>query len=220
MSKHAGLLIMIVASTCLAFSAWAQTFQSPAHDHLPYRLAKADLPGETPIIRMFFSFSCPFCYQSHDGLMRWGGSLPKGLRFAPTPVITMERASGLGAAYFYAVQRVAPSQLQVFTTTAYEEIQRNGGDAATERTYQRAARKAGIPIDALARAARSKDVAEAMRQAAFYTTAYDLDATPSVVAGGRYIVSPETTQGVNGNFYELLNAVTSKHIIESGQKKD
>ncbi|MDK9702570.1 MAG: thiol:disulfide interchange protein DsbA/DsbL [Sulfuritalea sp.] len=183
----------------------------------PFRTLKTTIKEDADTVRMFFSFSCPHCYQAHDPIVRWGSSLPTSLRFEVTPVVTKDAASLMGAAYYYAVKQAAPLKLAIFSAAVYEGIQRQNGRADQEVTYLKAAARVGIDTEALKRTVRSEPVKQATYRAAQLVAAYALDATPSVTTGGRYVVTPEATQGINGNFFQLVNAVTSKHMIETGR---
>lgn len=183
----------------------------------PYRTLKTVIKEDADTVRMFFSFSCSFCFQAHDPVVRWGSSLPTSLRFEVTPVVTKDAASVMGAAYYYAVKITAPLKLAIFSSAVYDGIQRQKGRADQESTYLKAATRVGIAIEPLKAEVRSKKVMEATYRAGQLVASYRLDATPSITAGGLYVVTPEATQGINGNFFQLINAVTSKHLIETGR---
>jgi len=213
-------LFSALAILCVA-SAHAQSQPTPkqaqAEDATPYRISKASVAdSERNKVRVFFAFTCPFSAQAHAGLVRWGTTLPPSMRIEMTPVVTKDQASALGAGYYLAARQLAPRQLEVFTDAVYDEIQHKNGRADTHQPYLAAARRAGISPDALKRTAQGDKVRGEAYSAALLLGAHKIDGTPSVVAGGKYIVTPEVTQGINGNFYQLINAVTSKHLLEAG----
>lgn len=208
--------LLLWAASALAYAQMPPMEAPGATAAPPYRTIAEAATEDRAVVRVFFLFSCSYCAQAHEGVVRWGASLPKGIQFRPTPVVT-DRGSAIAAAYFYAVQRSAPMHVDRFVSATYAEIQQRQGNPADERTYLRAATLAGLDRDALARVVRSKAVSDATRRAVLLMGQYQLDSTPSITIGGKYVVTPDATMGVNSNFYELLNAVTSKYLIETNQ---
>lgn len=207
------LSVLCVGSTL----AQGKTVSPTADDLTPYRTSTAPVPvDERRKVRVFFSFACPYSAQSHMSLARWGDTLPAGMKIEMTPVVTKDPGTGYGAAYYYAVLQMMPKQLDSFTAAVYDEIQRKNARMDRHETYLAAARRVGISPDALRRAVQRDQVRDGVYSAAALLSSYKIDATPSVVSGGKYVVTPEATQGVNGNFYQLINAVTSKHLTEVG----
>jgi thiol:disulfide interchange protein DsbA len=214
----------LVCAAVLSATTWAASPDAPSatgaavagESFVPFRTLQMNIQDDAKVVRLFFSFSCPHCFQSHDPIVRWGYSLPATLRFEVTPVVTRDAASVMGAAFYYAVKMTAPLKLPLFSTAVYDAIQRQSARPDKEETYLQAASRAGIPPGPLRQMVRSQKVMEATYRAGQLVAAYKLDATPSVTTGGRYVVTPEATQGINGNFFQLINAVASKHMIEIG----
>lgn len=182
----------------------------------PYKEIAPPVGGDRDVVRMFFSFTCPFSYQAHEPIDRWGKSLPRPLRYEITPVVTNDMSSLMGAAYYYAVKSIKPQAAPTFLVNVFEAIQKRRESADNPQTYRRAAERIGIRGDQLNKVVKSDAVRDQAFRAAQLVAASQLTETPTLIVGGQYLVTAETTLGVNGNFIQLINATTSKYMIERG----
>lgn len=182
---------------------------------MPYQLARV---GEDEgVVRVFFLASCGFCRMAHAPMAKWGKSLPSGLRFEATPVVTRDPAHSMAASAYYAAVKVAPDRADAFMEEVYAALQDRRQSANDPRTYAEAARTLGIDMKRFVAAAGSNETREKVVLAARLLARYRIDTTPSMTVGGRYVVNTETTQGINANLIDLLNAVTSKYLQETGK---
>ncbi|MBE7540581.1 MAG: DsbA family protein [Rhodocyclaceae bacterium] len=212
----------VLFGAAIGFAAWSAMAQSTAGIPLP----DMDMPYQTVsvhedanVVRVFFMGTCSYCRQAHAPLIRWGKSLPRTLKFEMTPVASTDPAHMVGAAAYYAVERISPGNTDLFMERVYSAIQDHRQPASDPRTYLAAARAIGIDPRVLNDAMRSKENRDKVFAAARMLARYKVDSTPSMAIGGRYVVGTEVTQGVNSNLFDLLNAVTSKYLIETGRGK-
>jgi len=182
----------------------------------PFKELASPIDADRDVVRMYFSFSCPFSLQAHEPIDRWGRSLPRPLKYEITPAVTNDLRSLMGAAYYYAVKTIKPAALPAFVTNTFEAIQKRHEPADKPQTYRRAAERAGVAVDQLNKIVKSSAVEAQARRAAQLVADSQLTETPTLVIGGQYLVTPEATLGVNGNFVQLINATTSKYMIERG----
>lgn len=204
----------------IATGAFAQQMQgmppAQAANAQPFKELTSPVEADRDVVRMYFSFSCPFSLQAHEPIERWGRSLPRPLKYEITPVVTGDMRSLMGAAYYYAVKTIKPAAVPAFVANTFEAIQKRHEPADKPQTYRRAAERAGVTAEQLDKIVKSSSVEMQTRRAALLVGDTQLTETPTLVIGGLYLVTPEATLGVNGNFVQLINATTSKYMIERG----
>lgn len=181
---------------------------------MPY-LTVGPIESDSDTVRLFFSYACSFCRASHEALVGWGKSLPTPFQFRETPVIG-DPSSLTAAIAFYAVRKIAPGKLGSYNRLIYEGVQQKGRALTDMKLYAEAVHRVGIDLKHFGEAAASVEIKNIATAAANLPKAYRISSTPSVAAGGRYVITPEVTRGVNENFMMLANGVISKVIHERG----
>ncbi|WP_237715862.1 thioredoxin domain-containing protein [Rubrivivax gelatinosus] len=166
-------------------------------------------PEDRNAALIFFDFSCPVCASLHEPLSQWGATLPRQWRAEFVPVALPNKESAMAAMAYYAAARANPGRLVDFMNAAYRRIHRNKQRAGEVALWEGAARDAGITNFSSGWAAVHKgQLEEAMRK----LLVYGVEATPSVVIGGRYIVSPDNTNGDTNLFLQLCSGMVSKSM--------
>lgn len=173
------------------------------------------IEGEWNRVRLFFSVSCPFSKSWHEGMLKWGSSLPKQIQFMPTPVVTLaDDESYVAARSFYAVSMASPNRVATYMAKCYEGVQERRLDPTDVRTYIMAASNAGVDMRRFMEEANSVTVHNLSVLAAKMTQRYKVRQTPAFGISGKYLTSPEGVAGNAGLFYQLMNALVSKTVIE------
>lgn len=172
--------------------------------------------GEWDVVRLFFSFSCPFSKDWHDAFIKWGRTLPSGMSFVPTPMVTLvDDESYPSALAFYSALKASPGRLMEFMRLGYEAVQVRKLDPTDVRTYIMAAANAGVDMKAFARLMRSQELGPMVSRAGIVANRYRVSGTPSFGIHGKYLASPEGVGGNPGLMLQLLNALVSKSMIEA-----
>lgn len=167
------------------------------------------MPAERNRVMHFFAFTCPACRQYHESITRWGRTLPKDWTFEAVPIVTSDVGSMAAARAWYAVQAAAPGKREVFADALYSVVQDEGGGLSQEAVYARAVAFAGVDPDKFVRAWRK--VGEApLQRIALKMAEYRLTSTPTLGVGGRYVITPENTNGNMDLFIRLASGVVSK----------
>jgi thiol:disulfide interchange protein DsbA len=174
---------------------------------LPYReVRKQD--GDTSRVLAFFSFSCPACRGLHVSLSRWGKTLPGGVAFAFVPAVLPERPAIAAARGWYAAQ-AAGASMEAFADSVYALHQERGMALDNPDLWRRAAQASGARgFEEAWRSVGERDIEMAGRKLA----AYDIQATPSLAIGGRFVITPDDTQGDVPLFFRLANGLVSKVV--------
>lgn len=175
---------------------------------LPYREVKAQAEDAKKVI-VFFSFSCPICAGYDQLLSRWVKTMPPGWTAEFMPIAVPDKGNYMAARAFYSVKQADPERLPAFMSAVYTLIQQNGMTMEDPQTWKKAvdiAHVAGFQ-DAW------KQVTQAKLEKAFAKLlTYGVDATPSMVIAGRYVISPDDVSGDQAMFINLANGMISKEI--------
>lgn len=171
--------------------------------------------GEWNVVRMFFSFSCPFSKRWHETFIRWGRTLPEEMSFLPTPVLTLQDDESYTAALaFYSVLKVDASKMLPFMARSYEAVQERNLDPTDVRTYIMAAANAGVPMKPFARLLGQQSMAAMVDRAGVVGGRYRIRHTPAIGIHGRFLASPEGVGGNESLMFQLVNALVSKAVVD------
>ncbi|WP_432263221.1 thiol:disulfide interchange protein DsbA/DsbL [Cupriavidus sp. TMH.W2] len=180
--------------------------QVPTQSQLPYREV-APKPEDSKKALIFVSFTCPVCAGYHEQLAQWAKSLPKGWTAEFVPVVEAQRDTVIAARAFYAAKSINAAYLPTFMTYAYSAIQDRGMPVGAGKTWEFVAGSSHLTgFDSA-----WKNVSQSTVQSAFNKLiAYRINATPSVAIGGRYVITPDSTNGDQELFFKLANGMVSK----------
>jgi thiol:disulfide interchange protein DsbA len=180
------------------------------------RLTAGELSDkERRTVRFFFLKTCPFCRDMHAELVAWGQTLPEGIIFEPTPLISDPSMFGMARGY-YSAAAVAPGRLPDYVSLVDRAIQDHGADTDGIGVYRWAAEEAGINPRQFTRAWNHDALYERMKHALELTHRYELRETPVLVIGGRYKVSPRHTNGQNTALLQVASGLVSRIIEQEG----
>lgn len=160
---------------------------------------------------VFFTFDCPYSYLYDTMLWRWGRTLPEGWSIHFMPLFTKEPSSIAGLKIFYAAQKADPVKLEMFMSHTFLAIQSEKRSAMTQKTWLDILTAAEINFEAFSEAwsalpSNETLVAPVVERASHYS----LEVTPSVAVDGRYVITPDHTNGNPELFMALLNGMVSK----------
>lgn len=176
----------------------------------PFRRIGPNSEDKTKVLA-FFQFSCPACRATHKLLDTWGTSLPNSLSFEFVPVVYPDMSVIASARAWLAAGRLGREAQRTFEIAAYQLIQEGGHDPVQTATWAVVARQAGLSHSAYSQAWQQigRDDVENLGHVFFRNQVL---ATPSVVLGGRYLVTPDNVNGNEALFTQLLNGVASAVI--------
>lgn len=164
-------------------------------------------------VLFFISLTCPYCAQYHKALWNWSRSLPPGWSARFNPVLVQGIDSGIQLKAVEAAQMVDPDRLGDFLRAAYFALQQQGMPSNSEDTWRAIVSASGYDIDAYGEAfsSLSNDM-KLIDPLVKSQNHYGILATPTVVIGGKYLVTPDSTNGNEDLFMQLLNGVVSKAV--------
>ena len=174
----------------------------------PYLQVKP-VPGDTDVVRAFFSPSCTYSRSYFQFFKNLGATLPAGRTFAFTPLVN----KGDGVSYalsFYAVQRYYPVYLNNFVEASLVGVQDKGLSTRNWVGIERIGRAAHVPVSVPQLVQQHKtELIGVVQHAIDVQQGLAITNTPSVSVAGTYIVTPEFTNGDAEMFSTLVNAVIS-----------
>lgn len=182
--------------------------QSATQPQLPYREVALKAEDSKKAL-IFISFTCPVCAGYHDQLAKWAKSLPPGWKAEFVPVVEPQRDTVIAARAFYAATLANASYVPTWMTYAFSAIQDRGMPVDDGKTWGYIARSSHL--DGFDEAWKKVDE-KSLRDAFDKLVSYRIDATPSIAIGGRYVITPDNTNGDQELFFKLANGMVSKSM--------
>lgn len=109
---------------------------------MPYREV-AEVEADQRVVRIFFSFSCPFCRTFHTPLRQWAKSLPAPWRYEFVPILLADGTGIHEAAGYLAAQKALGPAVARFEDAAYRAIQGEGRSPRAPETWRGIVNAAG-----------------------------------------------------------------------------
>lgn len=205
----------------LAFATTAvQAAVPPASIPNPVKATTPYVPEDGLKVFAFFKFSCPVCSNYHTNLEHWGRSLPKQFTFQFIPVLegdsqhAFSDASVRASMLFWTIERAGnKAQRSAFAEAAYE-IHQNGHMQPDLKAWGHAIKAADITKPSFTKAWKAENAVWATR--AERQAHYDPVSTPTLVICGKWMITPDSTNGDAELFTQLANGLLSKCMEEKG----
>lgn len=206
--KHPILRSVAIASLAAGL-AFAPAHARSADGHVMIEPAQpSDTAGKIEVLE-FFAYSCPHCYTMEPMTTKWSQALPENVVFKRVPVAFNASMADLQKLY-YSLEALDRLDLH---PKAFQAIHRE--------------RKRIYDFDAIADWIETQGVDRRQFQAAFnsfginnkvtraneLTRNYNIEGTPSLAVGGRYVTSPSMTGTYEGAIVEaqrLLDNILAK----------
>lgn len=199
--KYVLLFVLSLISTAYA---------APQELPPPYRTVGPFKEDANRVI-VFFAFDCDYCRTTLPTISRWGASLPRNIKFELMPVTSTEPQYIIPSrAWYAALATGAPdSSMNLFAEQAMSLVQTNGMSVTSPDMWRKAVVYAGISNFEVAWKSVPPSVAE---RAIKKLSDYQVIATPTIVIGGHYVITPDNTNGDMGLFMQLASGLVSATI--------
>lgn len=211
--RNIGKAIALGISSCLVHGAYAQVAPDSKPVPNPYR--SVNVPADRSNVIFFFDFTCPFCAKLHEPFIAWSLTVPRTVKVTIVPVINAADAGKLreqviAARCFFAAQEIGtPEQFKQFVLAVYSNVA-TGIPLNAQQGWMKAVQSSGMDIGKFGRSITSNAHIDKIRSAGKQVLEYQLEATPSVAIGGKYVVTPDDVAGDPANFFMLVNGLTSR----------
>jgi thiol:disulfide interchange protein DsbA len=177
----------------------------------PFRELKPQIFGENNKVHAVIAFTCPVCANYHMAITGWGNTLPKQFSFDFLSHVSDQNSAVLARAWI-AMSRVDKQKLPFLASAFFTLVQQQGLSPQTAGAEFWKLTKSMIgPVPGFSEAFQ-RVTAEDLMLNQRKIAAFGIDATPSLVIGGKYVVTPDNTGGNNELFFQLANGMVSKLI--------
>jgi len=166
--------------------------------------------GEVEIIE-FFNFSCPACFRFQGPFNSWKRGLkPENMVLLRKPVV-FERAGGLYAKLFFALEAVGKEE-ELFSRT-FTVIHKEKRLLNSEGRILDWLEEEGLDRERMEKVFDSFAVQSKVARAVRESDSYGATSTPQMVVAGKYRLDP----GVYGTYDALLDAMSELYEREGGR---
>lgn len=158
-----------------------------------------------------FEFGCPYCRALNDDLRRWGSTLPPGWAFNQMPALVGPTFFNMSLA-FLAEQQADLTGLPAFMSHCFSLVQDQKLAIDDLKTYVTAAELTGTDLGRFRQALEDPRNKATLMNFARINQEAQITATPSLIINGRYVITPNDTNGNYGLFFNLADGLISQSI--------
>lgn len=137
--------------------------------------------------------------------------MPPGWSAEFLPVAVPDKANYIAARAFFAVLDADPARLDAFMSAAYTLIQQNGMPMESPDTWTKAVAISNVQGF---NEAWHNVTQQRLEKAFAKLLTYGVDATPSMVINGKYVITPDDVSGDSALYMNLANGMISKVMQE------
>jgi protein dithiol oxidoreductase (disulfide-forming) len=172
---------MLVGGVCAPVQAAIEW----GREYVPVTHQQPSAKGEIEVLE-FFSYTCPHCYHLEPTIAPWAKALPKDVTFHQVPVAFNNAAKLLAKAY-YATEVLGLHDrlhLKFFAAMHDEHV-----PLTREESLRDWLAKQGVDAKKFMDAMESFAVQSQVARAVQLSQAFDIDAVPTLIVGGKYLTS-------------------------------
>jgi thiol:disulfide interchange protein DsbA len=204
--------VFLLFSLLFSSGFFTTSYAAPQDMNLPppYKMVGPFKEDANRVI-VFFAFDCDHCREMLPAISKWGATLPKNIKFELMPVTSPDpRYLIPSRAWYAALATGAPdATMELLAEQAMSLVQTNGMSITSPDTWRHAVAYAGIRNFEAAWKAVPPSVAE---RAIKKLSDYQVNSTPTIMIGGRYVITPDNTNGDMGLFMQLASGLVSAVI--------
>ncbi|NLY28803.1 MAG: thiol:disulfide interchange protein DsbA/DsbL [Alcaligenaceae bacterium] len=157
----------------------------------------SDTSGKVEVLE-FFAYTCPHCKVMEPMVARWAKTLPDNVVVKPVPVAFNAGMADLQK-LFYTLESMKRLDLHNKVFSTIHDERKRIFDKATITDW---AAGQGLDRQAFENTFSSFGVDSKVRRANELTKAYNINGTPSLAVGGKYVTSPSMAGGYEATITE------------------
>jgi len=212
---HRSILAFCAAATLMpVFSATAEELL----EGRDWRRIDPPQPSDTKDkieVLEFFSYGCPHCADLNHLLKPWAQKLPANVVLRRLPV-TFGRGAWVNLAKLYfALDSTA--QLEQFDQLVFDALHHQRVKLFTVAAMTEWLNKQGADVNTFAAAFESFDVQMRLNRSEALTTRYEINAVPTIIVGGRYVVLGNAAK-TQEDLLKIADALIEKVQLETVSK--
>lgn len=202
-------------SLLLSCFYFGTSYAADTEDSTPYVLINPPQPVAVPdkleVVELFW-YTCPHCYYFDPTLEKWVANKPNDVNFIRIPAIFSNgRFINLAQVYYTAE---ALGVLDKIHTPLFEAIHKDKRQFKTTEDFAKFFEEHGVNKADFEKKYSSFAVDSRVRQAKRLTAKYGINAVPSIVVQGKYLLTSDKTDG-----YENMMVVIDNLLEEARQEK-
>lgn len=205
---------LILRSIAIASLGFGLAFAPVSHAQTQQRYVTiepaqpSDTTGKVEVLE-FFAYTCPHCYSMEPLTAKWSQTLPDNVAFRRVPVAFNAGMADLQKLYF-ALEALGRLDLheKVFNTIHRQRKRIYDFDAIADWIETQ-----GVERQQFEAAFKSFGINSKVARANELAKNYNIEGTPSLAVGGRYVTSPSMAGSYEGTVAEAqrrLDAVLAK----------
>lgn len=167
----------------------------------------SDMPDDQISVTEVFWYGCPHCYDLEEPLESWVEDLPEDVGFERLPA-TMGGTWMKHAAVFYAAKDVGIFS-EAFHRDFFDAIHQDGQRLTDNDDIADFFSEYGADRDETIASLDSFGVKSQLNQATARMKGYELMGVPALVVDGRYVITPQSAQGLS-NMIEVAEALVEQ----------
>lgn len=206
--KKLAFTALVTAIGLTSLSAHANNFEEGKDYKVLANPEKIE--GNKIIVREFFWYGCPHCYNLEPHMQKWAKTKPADVVFMQTPA-AMNPVWEQNARGFYAVQLLGYQEKthQAMFDAIQKDRQKLFDQASLGKWYA----TQGVDIEKFNEAYNSFAVNTKISRSKEATKRYQLSGVPAVVVDGKYVVA-----GEDGKVPQVVDFLVKKARAERGSK--
>jgi thiol:disulfide interchange protein DsbA len=207
----AGLGALVLSPVAFSTELMNKQESQQGGDVKPYKEVKLNYEDKNRVL-LAVSFTCPHC-KDYDHIMAgWSKTLPSAyLKYDRLPIV-VDQESVMAATAYYAFSRTVGDDHEAkneFVSRAFALIQTHGMSPMDPETWRSAASGVHLPV---------KSVKDDVVKAAEKVISYNIERTPTMIFGGRYVATPNDSGGREDLFVQLANGLASMTLNDIGYR--
>lgn len=189
--------------------SFAQGLSVPVNK--PFETLDKPVMADNGRVIEFVAYTCTACQRFHGAIQAWANTLPKNLQFQVVPIPLMNSNDELTLLlYRAALSWSQPNRTRAFDMALLENLSINGNNPNNKALHD------AIKLTQVDHAAAMRVPEKKLIQTMMYwrdkAAEYNVKATPTVAAGGRYTTNPDAIPGREDLFPMILNGLVSRIV--------
>lgn len=176
----AGFFIMLMSVMS------AQAMAQPYVDGVDYLTVQGIPEAKMPVVREFFSYYCPHCYEQEQNIEQLVSLLPKSVTFTRTPVGAGRPSWILGQQAYYLTQKFnLPKSINM---AIFSQIHDKGEPFMNSQDLVYFFTDHGVKKSAVEQALKSTDMKFALSNYDVETQLSGITGVPTLLVNGKYVI--------------------------------
>jgi thiol:disulfide interchange protein DsbA len=189
--RRAALLALAAGGVIAVCPAIAQQVPQPGSDYRLIQPQPVSASGRIEVLD-FFYYGCGYCNELRPRLESWQKRKPEDVVFRHMPVLRRESWAP-SAKLFFTLQAMNAERLHGVAYASYHE---DDLDMRQESVIAEWASRQGLDAEKFMSIYRSDETRQKVERARKITADYEIQATPSLVVDGKYLIEGSTPKTI------------------------